>query len=122
MDDQQLHAEVEVENAEPVVVESAPAPTPPSSRPKLPLILSSKIGNPEFILDPDDLSDAWNLTPGKGGAKVIMIDRDTVVKYGSCAKLGEAEAMHLVAERTTIPTPRLKGAYILGGIGYIIMS
>jgi len=86
------------------------------------LSLSPRVGEPEYVLYPADLEDALDLCFEKSGARVVLIERDTVVKFCRTVRLAEAEAMHLISERTTIKSPRLKSAYILDDIGYIIMS
>ncbi|QKX56170.1 uncharacterized protein TRUGW13939_03270 [Talaromyces rugulosus] len=91
-------------------------------QPKLRLIYSETIGPPSIILDPDDLHTAEDLCPDKMGARVCFADSDMVVKFGHGVGLGEAEALHLASTRTTIVTPKLLSAYILDGVGYIVMS
>lgn len=86
------------------------------------LIYSEIIGPPSIILDPDDLQKTVNLCPGKMGARVVFADSDMVVKFGHGVRLAEAEALHLASIRTTIAVPKLLSAYILDGVGYIIMS
>ncbi|RAO68218.1 uncharacterized protein BHQ10_004230 [Talaromyces amestolkiae] len=86
------------------------------------LIYSETVGPPTIILDPDDLQTAESLCPGKMGARVVFADSDMVVKFGHGVRLAEAEALHLASTRTTIAVPKLLSAYILDGVGYIIMS
>ncbi|RAK71477.1 aminoglycoside phosphotransferase family protein [Aspergillus fijiensis CBS 313.89] len=86
------------------------------------LIFSEKIGPPTIILDPEDLESATELCPGKMGARIVWADDDMLVKYGHGVRLAEAEAMHLVSSRTSIPIPKLLSAYILDGAGHIVMS
>ncbi|GKZ76329.1 hypothetical protein AnigIFM56816_005309 [Aspergillus niger] len=86
------------------------------------LTWSETIGPPTIILDPADLKTANELCPGKGGARLAWADSRTVVKYGQGVRLAEAEAMHLVSTRTSIPIPRLLSAYILHGVCYIVME
>lgn len=80
-----------------------------------PLQWSSRIGRPPYLLDPKDL-------PKQEGGRIERIDEDTIVKYGPHIRLAEAEAMHLVSQKTTIPCPKVEAAYILEGTGYIVMS
>ncbi|PLB41523.1 protein kinase-like protein [Aspergillus candidus] len=89
---------------------------------KLRLIYSDTIGPPSIILDPDDLETAEDLCPDKMGARLAFADSDTIVKFGHSVRLAEAEALHLACTRTTVATPRLLSAYILDGVGYILMS
>jgi hypothetical protein len=93
-----------------------------TEQPKPRLIYSEKIGLPSIILDPADLQTADDLCPDKMGARVVFADSDMVVKFGHGVGLGEAEALHLASTRTTIAVPKLLSAYILDGVGYIIMS
>ncbi|OJJ46503.1 hypothetical protein ASPZODRAFT_152010 [Penicilliopsis zonata CBS 506.65] len=93
-----------------------------TEEPKLRLIYSETIGPPSIILDPDDLETAQPLCPDKMGARVVFADSDTVVKFGHGVGLGEAEAMHMASTRTTIAVPRLLSAYILDGVGHIVMT
>ncbi|OQE89817.1 hypothetical protein PENNAL_c0013G06240 [Penicillium nalgiovense] len=86
------------------------------------LIYSETIGPPSIILDPGDLQTADDLCPDKMGARIVFADSDTVVKFGHNVRLAEAEALHLASTRTTIATPKLLSAYILDGVGYIVMS
>ncbi|KAI2678101.1 hypothetical protein CBS147355_5102 [Penicillium roqueforti] len=86
------------------------------------LIYSDIIEPPSIILDPEDLPKATNLCPDKMGARVLFADSDTVAKFSHGVRLAEAEALHLASTRTTIATPKLLSAYILDGVGYIIMS
>ncbi|GAD92600.1 predicted protein [Paecilomyces variotii No. 5] len=86
------------------------------------LIYSEAIGSPTIILDPEDLKTAEGLFPEKMGARLVFADSDMVAKFGHGVRLAEAEALHLVSTRTMIPVPKLLSAYILDGVGYIIMS
>ncbi|OGM48216.1 hypothetical protein ABOM_002149 [Aspergillus bombycis] len=108
----------------PNVLETTDTQESPASpeEPQLRLIYSGDIGPPTIILDPEDLKDAEDLTPGKMGARLVWADTDMLVKFGHGVRLAEAEALHLVSRRTTIAVPKLLSAYILDGTGYIIMS
>ncbi|GKZ37946.1 hypothetical protein AbraIFM66950_009809 [Aspergillus brasiliensis] len=86
------------------------------------LTWSETIGPPTIILDPEDLKTARELCPGKGGARLAWADSQMIVKYGHGVRLAEAEAMHLVSTRTSIPVPKLLSAYILHGVCYILME
>ncbi|OJK04279.1 hypothetical protein ASPACDRAFT_1877681 [Aspergillus aculeatus ATCC 16872] len=86
------------------------------------LIFSEKIGPPTIILDPEDLKSATELCPRKMGARIVWADDDMLVKYGHGVRLAEAEAMHLVSSRTSIPIPKLLSAYILDGVGHILQD
>lgn len=86
------------------------------------LLYSDNIGPPTIVLDPDDLATAEDLCKNKMGARVVYADAETVAKFGDGVRMAEAEAMHLVSTRTTIAAPKLLSAYVLDGIGYIVMS
>ncbi|KAL4936823.1 hypothetical protein BDV06DRAFT_204158 [Aspergillus oleicola] len=92
------------------------------TEPEVRLLYSETIGPPTIVLDPEDLKTAENLCENKMGPRVVFADKDMICKFGDDVHLAEAEAMHLVSTRTTIPCPKLLSAYILDGIGYIIMS
>ncbi|KAJ5719905.1 kinase-like domain-containing protein, partial [Penicillium malachiteum] len=101
----------------------SPTPKSPEAEEQAPrLIYSETIGPPSIILDPEDLPNAVDLCPNKMGARIVFVDSDTLVKYGHGVRLAEAEALHLVATHTTIAAPKLLSAYILDGVGYIVMS
>lgn len=95
-------------------------PEPEDTGPRL--IYSGTIGPPTIILDPEELEAAQDLCPDKMGARLILAATDMPCKFGLGVRLAEAEAMHLVSKRTTIPIPKPLSAYILDGTGYIIMS
>ncbi|KAI1328416.1 kinase-like protein [Xylariaceae sp. FL0255] len=84
------------------------------------LITSSLLGPPPYVLDPSDLSEAFQPIKSKGGLR--QIDEHTLVKYGGAVTLAEAEAMDFVARNTDIKVPKVIGAYELNGTAYIIMS
>ncbi|KAF4761913.1 hypothetical protein N7455_003187 [Penicillium solitum] len=89
---------------------------------KLRLIYSELIGPPSIIPSPSDLQKADSLCPDKMGAHVVVADSETVAKFGHGVRLAESEALHLASTSTTITTPMLLSAYILDGVGYIVMS
>lgn len=80
------------------------------------------MGRPEVILDPDDLKKLPNLCPDKLGPLIKRTDTGEIVKYGKTVRLAEAEAMHIVAHKTSIRCPRVKGAYTIHEVCYITMS
>jgi aminoglycoside phosphotransferase len=81
------------------------------------LILSS-LGMLPYMPDPADLA----FSTKDFGRKIRRLDDHTVVKYGPDIKLREAEAMIYVSKKTTVQCPKVIGAYILDGWGYIIMT
>ena len=98
-----------------------PIPELDSSQ-KPPLLWSERNGKPTYILDPQDLPGQPSIAPNKMCATIKLIDTDLIVKYGEGFKLSEAEAMHPVSYRITVKVPRVEAAYVLEGVGYIIMS
>lgn len=92
--------------------------TPPEPR----LLYSKRIGFPPYVLDPKDLDKAQDLCPDKMGPRIVEGEEGTLVKFGLGVRLAEAEAMHFIAEETSIKLPRLEAAYTLDGITYIVMS
>ncbi|KAI0442016.1 kinase-like protein [Xylaria telfairii] len=94
-----------------------------SEQEEKPLLITSKLlGLPPYVLDPQDLLSSFDPFPGKLGSTFRQIDEGTLVKYGSTVSLAEAEAMDFVSNHTSIKCPKVIGAYILDGKGYIIMS
>jgi hypothetical protein len=83
---------------------------------------SDVIGKPSYLLDPKDLPGAYNLAPRIMGKGIKLVDDRNIVKHGRNVRLAEAEVLNLVSEKTTIPCPKVEAAYILDGVGYIIMS
>jgi serine/threonine protein kinase len=81
------------------------------------LILSS-LGMPPYMPDPADLA----FSVKDFSRQVRRLDDDTILKYGPGIKLREAEAMIYVSEKTSVKCPKVIGAYILDGWGYIIMT
>ncbi|KUJ10959.1 uncharacterized protein LY89DRAFT_759951 [Mollisia scopiformis] len=57
----------------------------------------------------------------KGGC-VLDIPPGNCVKFGAQVHLSEAFALRLVAEKTTIPVPRVLSAFIKDGSTYIVME
>jgi hypothetical protein len=86
------------------------------------LIYSDGVGASTIISDPEDLKHAEDLILDKRGARLTWANTDMLVKFSHGVRLAEAEALHLVSMCTTIAVPKLLSAYILGGVGYIIMS
>jgi len=91
-------------------------------QPQKQLMYSARIGFPTYVLDPEELAAGADLFNGRLGARLVRPDDRTLVKFGKGLSMAEAEAMHLVQERTTIPAPRLENAYSIDGICYIIMT
>ncbi|KAI0466163.1 kinase-like protein [Xylaria cf. heliscus] len=97
--------------------------TESSSEQEKPLLITSRLlGDPPYVLDPQDLPKAFNPFPDRMGSQFRQIDEETLVKYGSAVSLAEAEAMDFVSSHTSIKCPKVIGAYVLDDKGYIIMS
>lgn len=103
-------------------VSERPEHTPPRIPPHPPLIESKEmnysryVGMPELFCDAEYLANSTIL---KGG---VYWNNEHVVKCSRNIRLAEAEAMKFVSENTTIPVPKITSAYIIDGIGHIIMD
>lgn len=53
---------------------------------------------------------------------MILRKINSLLVVGTNVDLAEAEALHLAATKTTIAVPTLHSAYVLDGVGYIVMS
>ena len=73
---------------------------------------------PAYMPDPADLA----FSTKDFGRKIRGLDDHTVVKHGPDIKLKEAEAMIYASKKTSVKCPKVIGAYILDGWGYIIMT
>ncbi|KAK2754417.1 hypothetical protein FQN54_007061 [Arachnomyces sp. PD_36] len=71
----------------------------------------------------DELNSAIDMTPDcESHSKILQISETAVLKVGWDVKMGEAEALILVAAKTKVPVPRVLSAYTIGEIGFILMS
>lgn len=56
------------------------------------------------------------------GRKLLEIAESTILKVGYEVLMGEAEAMCLVRELTSIPVPKILNAYMIDDIGFRLME
>ena len=74
-------------------------------------------------LSADDVAQATVLQSFRGSSrKVLQIGTDVVAKLGPNINLFEAEAMRYIRQHTSIPVPRVLGAYEKEGCSYILME
>ncbi|KAI1118547.1 kinase-like protein [Nemania sp. NC0429] len=99
-----------------------PVVATPEQQEKPVLITSKQLGLPPYVVDPKDLGSAFNPFPDHSGCSFRQVDDDTIVKYGHGVTLAEAEAMDFISSHTSIKCPKVRGAYVLDNIGYILMS
>ena len=79
--------------------------------------------SPPPIVSAEELVGAKNLRPNHPGSGIIQISPSTVVKFGHQVCMSEAETMHLLARKVPgVPIPKLKNAYTIAGVGYIVME
>ncbi|KAL3456876.1 hypothetical protein BJX64DRAFT_269805 [Aspergillus heterothallicus] len=70
-----------------------------------------------------EIRSAKDLTPErKTNAKILQVSESTVLKVGWRVSMTEAEALILVAAKTSEPVPKVLSAYTIGDIGFILMS
>lgn len=82
------------------------------------------MGNsPPPIVTAEELFAAKSLRPNRLGSGIIQISPSTVVKFGRHVSMSEAETMDLLARKVPhVPIPKLKNAYAIAGVGYIVME
>ncbi|KAL3476661.1 kinase-like domain-containing protein [Aspergillus californicus] len=76
----------------------------------------------KHIVPVEQLQSAVDLTPDRLNSKVLQISPSTVLKVGWRVGMHEAEALMLLAAKTTVPVPKVLSAYTIGDIGFILMS
>ncbi|OOF96366.1 hypothetical protein ASPCADRAFT_404904 [Aspergillus carbonarius ITEM 5010] len=77
----------------------------------------------KLVIPIDQIESAMNLPPhGLGGNMILQISDTTVLKVGWRVKMAEAEALILLAAKTNVPVPKVLGAYMIGDIGFILMT
>ncbi|PLN79452.1 protein kinase-like protein [Aspergillus taichungensis] len=78
---------------------------------------------PPPIVTLDEIRNAKDLCPSSmGGSKILEINVSTILKVGPMVRMGEAETLYLLKERTSVPVPRVLNAYVIGDIGFILME
>ncbi|GIJ83257.1 hypothetical protein Asppvi_002076 [Aspergillus pseudoviridinutans] len=76
-----------------------------------------------LIVTLDEIRNAKDLCPrSMGGWKILVINPSTILKVGPMVRMGEAEALCLVRERTSVPVPKVFNAYTIGGVGFLVME
>jgi serine/threonine protein kinase len=78
-----------------------------------------------IIVTDDDITNGEVLQSFPGSArKVVKVGPDIVVKLGPDVHMAEAEAdsMKFIHDHTTIPVPKMLGAYEKNGYRYIVME
>lgn len=79
--------------------------------------------NPPPLVSVDQIRQGVNLCPHRlNGCFLLELDATTVLKVGETVRMGEAEAMILVRDQTSVPVPRVFNAYVIAEIGFIVME
>ena len=73
---------------------------------------------------PEEVEMSTNILSdfAQGGRRVVGLDNDIVVKYGTNIDLDEAKSTSFVARNTTIPVPTILGTYTHQSKNYIFMT
>lgn len=80
-------------------------------------------GRDNPVVSIDQLKSAIDLAPNRiSGNEILQISSSTILKVGWRVKMSEAEALILLAARTTVPVPEVISAYTIGDIGFILMT
>ncbi|KAI0388335.1 kinase-like protein [Xylariaceae sp. FL0594] len=85
------------------------------------IVTSELLGPPPYVLRREDVLQLPTPFENQEDRHIRQVDENTLVKFGSCT-LAEAEAMRFISTHTSIKTPEVIGAYLLGRCGYMIMS
>ncbi|KAI9748260.1 MAG: hypothetical protein M1815_003417 [Lichina confinis] len=59
---------------------------------------------------------------GRRKGRVLVLSRRFCVKYGDWVDLSEAAAMHVIAQKTSIPVPKVHCAFVHKNCTYIVME
>lgn len=79
--------------------------------------------NPPPLVPVEVIQTAKNMCPWRlNGCYLLEIDESTILKVGWRVQMGEAEAMILVRNRTSVPVPQVLNAYSIEDIGFILME
>jgi aminoglycoside phosphotransferase (APT) family kinase protein len=74
------------------------------------------------IVTHQEIQNSRDLCPHRvSGCKILEINKSTILKVGLTVTMGEAEAMILVANSTSVPVPEVLNAYMIEDIGFILM-
>jgi aminoglycoside phosphotransferase (APT) family kinase protein len=78
---------------------------------------------PPPILSLNELFAAQSLYPDYVAPGIIRISETLVMKFGKRTRMSEAETMHLLSRKApSVPVPKLRNAYAIAGVGYILMD
>lgn len=79
--------------------------------------------NPPPLVPVERIQNATNMCPnGLNGCHLLELDPSTILKVGWTVQMGEAEAMILVKNQTSVPVPRVYNAYTIEDVGFILME
>ncbi|RAL03601.1 aminoglycoside phosphotransferase family protein [Aspergillus ibericus CBS 121593] len=80
-------------------------------------------GQDNLIVPLVQIESATNLAPhGLGGNWILQVSETTVLKVGWRVTMPEAEALILLAAKTIVPVPTVLSAYMIGDVGFILMT
>ncbi|PYH92597.1 hypothetical protein BO71DRAFT_442325 [Aspergillus ellipticus CBS 707.79] len=77
------------------------------------------------IVPKEDILNARDYSPNRiNGCYILELSASTLLKVGPAhrVQMGEAEAMILVRNQTSVPVPRVLNAYSIAEIGFILME
>ncbi|KAJ9192301.1 hypothetical protein DTO164E3_8440 [Paecilomyces variotii] len=75
------------------------------------------------IVTCEEIRNGRDLCPHRvSGRKILEISGSMILKIGYGVSMGEAEAMCLVRNLTTVPVPKVLNAYMIEDIGFILME
>ncbi|PLB44965.1 hypothetical protein P170DRAFT_270844 [Aspergillus steynii IBT 23096] len=79
--------------------------------------------HPPPLVPADRIRQGLNICPHRlNGCFLLELDAATILKVGETVRMGEAEAMILVRNQTSVPVPRVFNAYVIAEIGFIVME
>lgn len=79
--------------------------------------------NPPPLVTPQEIRSARNICPDRiSGCFILEINQSIILKVGHAVRMGEAEAMILVQNQTSVPVPQVFNAYCINEIGFILME
>ncbi|RAL00708.1 uncharacterized protein BO80DRAFT_382876, partial [Aspergillus ibericus CBS 121593] len=75
------------------------------------------------IVTREEIQNARDLCPHRiSGCKILEISDSVILKMGPVVSMGEAEAMCLVRQSTSVPVPEVINAYMIEDVGFIVMQ
>jgi aminoglycoside phosphotransferase len=79
--------------------------------------------NPPPLVPVERIRKGLNICPHRlNGCYLLQLDETTMLKVGVGVQMGEAEAMILVKNQTSVPVPQVFNAYLIEDIGFILME